>query len=82
MFEQDPKNFYKKVTEALTEAMGLKELAKYALDVMRSEGWDKNEKQTLGMHPLVLRGIVDRVRKEFIKEVSDYLSTKGVTVIK
>jgi hypothetical protein len=41
-FGSDPRAFYKQVTEALTEALGLKSVAKYGLDIMRQEGWKEN----------------------------------------
>lgn len=80
-FGSDPRAFYKQVTEALTEALGLKSVAKYGLDIMRQEGWKENQENMLGKSLNTAKPLMEKIRKQFIKSITSYLSDRGVKLI-
>lgn len=80
-FGSDPRAFYKQVTEALTEALGLKSVAKYGLDIMRQEGWKENQENMLGKSLNTAKPLMEKIRKQFIKSITSYLSKRGVELI-
>lgn len=80
-FGSDPRAFYRQVTEALTEALGLKSAAKYGLDIMRQEGWKENQEAMLGKSLNTAKPLMEKIRKQFIKNVTAYLSNQGVRLI-